>query len=463
MSATPTIERVEGRRPAKHPCFDSACSAEVARVHLPVAPRCNVQCLFCDRAFDCVNESRPGVTASLLNAEEAADRVDRLRARLPNLAVVGIAGPGDPLANPKETFAALRLVHERHPDLSLCLATNGLALPDHVEEIARLGVSHLTVTVNAIRPEVGRSIYSWVRANGRALTGTEAAELLWERQKAGIAAVAAAGITVKINTILVPGVNEGEVEPIARACAELGAGFMNLIPLLPVKGTPFESAGEPPRSLMTSLRTAAAGHLAQLSHCKRCRADAAGLLGRDLSQTELAGSGVSEGQSSAAEPVQGQSSSAEPARGQSSSVAQGQSPAAPRKRSFLAAVASREGLLVNQHLGEAERLFIFRVEGDGSCGTEDIRPLPAEGGGTERWEAVADSLADCEALLVAGIGAPPRRVLEARGIAVHVVEGLVSEALGALAKGKDLSFLSRRPASCGSGCSGSASRGCGCA
>ena len=293
-------------------------------------------------------------------------------------------------------------------------------------------------------------------------------------QKAGIAAVAAAGITVKINTILVPGVNEGEVEPIARACAELGAGFMNLIPLLPVKGTPFESAGEPPRSLMTSLRTAAAGHLAQLSHCKRCRADAAGLLGRDLSQTELAGSGVSEGQSSsattlqgqssAAEPVQGQSSSAEPARGQSS---EGQSSAsgtaAPRKRSFLAAVASREGLLVNQHLGEAERLFVFRVEGDGSCGTEDIRPLPAEGGGTERWEAVADSLADCEALLVAGIGAPPRRVLEARGIAVHVVEGLVSEALGALAKGKDLSFLSRRPASCGSGCSGSASRGCGCA
>ena len=451
MSATPTIERVEGRQ---HPCFDAACSAEAARIHLPVAPRCNVQCRFCDRAFDCANESRPGVTASLLSAEEAADRVDGLRARLPNLAVVGIAGPGDPLANPKETFAALRLVHERHPDLSLCLATNGLALPDHVEEIARLGVSHLTVTVNAIRPEVGRSIYSWVRANGRALTGTEAAELLWERQKAGIAAVAAAGITVKINTILVPGVNEGEVEPIARACAELGARFMNLIPLLPVKGTPFESAGEPPRSLMTALRTAAAGHLAQLSHCKRCRADAAGLLGRDLGQAVLAK--ASAGESAAAE---GQSSEGQSLEGQSS---EGQSSRAPRKRSFLAAVASREGLLVNQHLGEAERLFVFRVEADGSCGTEDIRSLPAEGGGAERWEAVADSLADCEALLVAGIGAPPRRVLEGRGIAVHVVEGLVSEALGALAKGKDLSFLARRSA-CGSGCSGSASRGCGCA
>ena len=445
MSATPIIERDAEPRGPVHPCFDAGCSAKYARVHLPVAPRCNVQCRFCDRAFDCVNESRPGVTASLLSAEEAAARVDMLRAKLPSLSVVGVAGPGDPLANPKETFAALSLVHDRHPDLLLCLATNGLALAEHAEEIAGLGVSHLTVTVNAVRPEVGRSIYSWVRSGGRALTGTEAAELLWEKQRAGIAAAAALGLTIKINTILVPGVNEDEVGLIASSCAGLGARYMNLIPLLPVAGTPFADAGEPSSAVMAALRAEAAAQLPQLSHCKRCRADAAGLLGQDLSPAELA-----------------QSTAGDLASAEGQSLGRGQS-AAPRKRSLLAAVSSREGLLVNQHLGEAERLFVFRVESDGSYGTEDIRPLPSGGGGEDRWAAVADALSDCEALFVAGIGAPPRRVLESRGIAIHVVEGLISDALTALARGKDLSFLARRDPACGSGCSGSASRGCGCA
>jgi len=148
MSAIPIIE---------HPCFDPAHKTSVSRLHLPVAPRCNVQCRFCDRSFDCVNESRPGVTASLLSPAEALERVDRLRDRLPSLKVVGIAGPGDPLANVEETYATFRLVRTRHPDLALCLATNGLGLPGRAAELADLGVSHLTVTVNAIDPDVASS------------------------------------------------------------------------------------------------------------------------------------------------------------------------------------------------------------------------------------------------------------------------------------------------------------------
>jgi len=38
----------------------------------------------------------------------------------PYVKVIGIAGPGEPLANP-ETFEALRLVHEEFPHLIMCL------------------------------------------------------------------------------------------------------------------------------------------------------------------------------------------------------------------------------------------------------------------------------------------------------------------------------------------------------
>ena len=32
-----------------HPCFDELAHERVGRVHLPVAPRCNIGCLFCER------------------------------------------------------------------------------------------------------------------------------------------------------------------------------------------------------------------------------------------------------------------------------------------------------------------------------------------------------------------------------------------------------------------------------
>ena len=55
-----------GRGASAHPCFDKEARHKNARVHLPVAPKCNIQCNYCNRKFDCVNESRPGVTSSVL-------------------------------------------------------------------------------------------------------------------------------------------------------------------------------------------------------------------------------------------------------------------------------------------------------------------------------------------------------------------------------------------------------------
>jgi len=425
-----------------HPCYSFSHAATSARVHLPVAPRCNVQCRFCDRSFDCANESRPGVAAEILSPEEALARVDRLRARLPNLAVIGIAGPGDPLANPRESLETFRLVKEKHPDLILCLATNGLALVDRVDEIERLGVSHLTVTVNAIDPSIGERVYSWVRIDGRARAGAAAAALLWERQRAGISLAARRGLEIKINTILIPGVNEAEVEKIARECASLGAKCMNLVPLIPVRGTPLERAGAPDPATVAQLRRNASEHISQLSHCARCRADAAGLLGSDIPPEELARAPIAALPRVHARPC-----------GEPGLRAAG--------GSLLAAVASREGFFVNQHLGEADRLFIFRVGGDGTVVAQGARALPLPGGGDERWAEVARIISDCGALFASGLGAPPRRALEAAGIAVHVVEGLAAEALRAAAAGRSLDFLAPR-AACGSGCSGSAAGGCGC-
>jgi len=67
-------------RSLRHPCFNVAAKGSFGRVHLPVAPTCNIKCNFCDRRSDCVNESRPGVTSSVLEPDQALRYLDRVLA-----------------------------------------------------------------------------------------------------------------------------------------------------------------------------------------------------------------------------------------------------------------------------------------------------------------------------------------------------------------------------------------------
>lgn len=253
---------------SRHPCFNPEAHRRFARVHLPVAPACNLACAFCDRKFSCVNESRPGVTAEVLSPHEALDRLADAAARLPGLSVAGIAGPGDPLANPEETFTTLELLRRDFPDLLTCVSTNGLDLPGAARELARLGVSHVTVTVNAASAATAAVIYP----------GTDPEGLL-EAQRRGIALLKGLGLTVKINTVVLPGINELEVAEIARGAAALGADLMNCIALIPVPDTKFAFVTPPGPEKMNALRQAAGAFMTQMRHCSRCRADAAGPLG----------------------------------------------------------------------------------------------------------------------------------------------------------------------------------------
>ena len=66
--------------------------------------------------------------------------------------MLGIAGPGDPLAIRERTFATFRMLAEQAPDIKLCVSTNGLALPDCVDELAKHNIEHVTITINCIDP-----------------------------------------------------------------------------------------------------------------------------------------------------------------------------------------------------------------------------------------------------------------------------------------------------------------------
>lgn len=283
-----TCSMMKFKQQSDHPCFGGDHN-KAGRVHLPVAPGCNIKCGFCERKYDCVNESRPGVTSKVLTPEQGVRRVELVKQHMdkqkgPNLKVVGIAGPGDPLANPK-TFATFRLVRESFPEMTLCLSTNGLRLPEAIDKIVAVGVTSLTVTINALTPETGAKVYEWIRYDGKKISGVDGAALLLEKQFAGLKLAAEAGLMVKVNHVYIPGINDHETLDLAVKVRELGAMMMNITPIIPV-GI-FKDVVPPSEETMELVRNQAELILSQARHCKQCRADAAGLIGQDIDLESL--------------------------------------------------------------------------------------------------------------------------------------------------------------------------------
>ncbi len=270
-----------------HPCFGGNHHKN-GRIHLAVAPRCNIKCGYCTRKHDCVNESRPGVTSRIYTPLEALNKVREVMASDllgPVIRVVGIAGPGDPLAN-EETFETFRLIGKEFPQLIKCLSTNGLLLPERISELEEIDLQSLTVTINALDPEVAGQIYSFIRYLGATYTGVEAGGIIIANQLEGVRRAVEYGMTVKINTVLIPGVNDDQIPLIAEKIKELGAFVMNVMPLIPQ--AKFAGLEAPTPELLESVRSANEKIIGQFRHCRQCRADAIGLIGQDVS-TEFGG------------------------------------------------------------------------------------------------------------------------------------------------------------------------------
>jgi nitrogen fixation protein NifB len=344
----------------------------------------------------------------------------------PGLTVVGIAGPGDPMANAPQTMETMRRIKAKWPDMILCLSSNGLELAEHAAELAEIGVSHVTVTVNAVNLDVAEKIYSWARVGKVLYRGRQAAEVLLERQAQAIDALKKHGLTVKINTIIIPGVNDQHIEAIAKAMKAKGVDILNCMAIIPNADTKFAEIIPPSKGQVEAVRAKAEAYLPQMRHCQRCRADAVGLLEKDRSG-ELAGL---------------------------LSACSNMVVTHDETRPYVA-VATMEGLLVNLHLGEAQGFQIWGEDGQGGYKLVEERPAPPTGGGPKRWYALAQLLKDCRAALVSGVGDTPQAILEEEGLKVVNMAGFIAQGLDAVYKTGNFAQLKLKV---GAGCAG---KGCG--
>lgn len=378
----------------KHPCYSGEAHHKYARIHLPVAPRCNIQCNYCNRKFDCVNESRPGVTSEVLTPELAKAKFDWVKSEIEELSVVGIAGPGDALADWYNTKQTILRIKATNPDLIFCISTNGLLLPELAPEIVELGIEHVTVTVNALDVNIGAKIYQHVRYRGKYYFGTEAAKILLDNQLAGIEYLTAHGILVKINMVMIKGINDMHIPVVVKKLKQLGVFVTNIMPLIPAPGSAFEHFPQTSMKELNELRNRCAVDVEQMRHCQQCRADAIGRLGEDRS----------------AEFRMCQRQITEPVLNNTV------------KRQYKIAVASKYGKLVDLHFGHAERFTIYQGDGQNFAEIEQ-RTVQKYCAGVEECEEeetkrdkMIESLGDCDAVLAMRIGYHAKERLRQKGI-----------------------------------------------
>ncbi len=420
-----------------HPCYSEEAHHYFARMHVAVAPACNIQCHYCNRKYDCANESRPGVVSELLTPDQAVKKTKAVAANIPQMTVLGIAGPGDPLANPERTFETFRRLSAEAPDIKLCVSTNGLALPDCVEELSKHNIDHVTITINTLDPKIGAEIYPWIYWNNHRIRGEKGARILIEQQQKGLEMLVAKGILVKVNSVLIPGVNDEHLKEVSKVVKQKGAFLHNVMPLIAEAehGTFYGVMGQrgPSDEELQDLQDECAGDMNMMRHCRQCRADAVGLLGEDrgseftldkIEEMDIDYEAAMKTRAIVHQGIEEELAEKEAKKARLAAVKVPSGPTANNKdfRPVLMAVATSGGGVINQHFGHATEFLIYEAS---SSGVRFIGHRKVDqyciGNDTcgEKESALAGSirsLSGCEAVLCSKIGFEPWGLLEEAGI-----------------------------------------------
>jgi nitrogen fixation protein NifB len=355
-------------------------------------------------------------------------------ANIPQMTVLGIAGPGDPLANPERTFDTFRQLSQDAPDIKLCVSTNGLALPDSVEELSKHNIDHVTITINCVDPEIGAQIYPWIFWENKRIKGIEGAKILIEQQQKGLEMLVAKGILVKVNSVMIPGVNDKHLAEVSKIVKAKGAFLHNVMPLIAEAehGTFYGVMGQrsPTQEELMELQDACSGDMNMMRHCRQCRADAVGLLGEDrgdeftldkIEDMEIDYQAAMEKRKVIHEAIAEEMHSKRAAKAESD--AKHAADAKLTTRPVLMAVATSGQGVINQHFGHAKEFLIYEASPEGVrfmshrktdlyCSGDDTC-----GDGESVLQRTIRALEGCEAVLCSKIGYEPWDMLEQAGIA----------------------------------------------
>jgi cyclic pyranopterin phosphate synthase len=191
--------------------YCDAYNRPIEYLRISVTDRCNLRCVYCMPEEGVEQLPRE----DMLSYEEIA-RLARIVAGM-GIHKMRITG-GEPLAR-KGIVRLVRLLAAIPGVDDLAMTTNGTLLAGAAEGLARAGLKRVNISLDTLRPER----YAAMTRRGRL-----------EDVLAGIAAAERAGLTpIKINVVVVRGVNDDEVPELARRAVDDGwnVRFIEVMPL----------------------------------------------------------------------------------------------------------------------------------------------------------------------------------------------------------------------------------------
>ncbi len=166
-------------------------------LRVSVTDRCNFRCRYCMPRERFGKDHAFLPRAELLSFEEVTRVVGVLTGVLRKVRLTG----GEPLL--RKDLAALVAMLARDSQLQVALTTNGVLLPQFAQPLAEAGLTRLTVSLDALDPDVFRAVTD---------ADYNASDVLL-----GIASATAAGFTrLKVNCVVRRGLNESEILPLVR-------------------------------------------------------------------------------------------------------------------------------------------------------------------------------------------------------------------------------------------------------
>lgn len=173
-------------------------------LRISVTDRCNLRCTYC------MPKEVFGADYVFLKKDQwlRFTELDQLVGAFVQLGVrkLRLTG-GEPLLRP----GLSKFIHglRRFPEIEdIALTTNGLRLAERVDELKAAGLQRVTVSLDALDPEIAG------RMNGRGIAP--------DAVLAGVDAARRAGLGVKINMVVERGTNDREILPMARCFKERG-------------------------------------------------------------------------------------------------------------------------------------------------------------------------------------------------------------------------------------------------
>ncbi|MGL1932519.1 MAG: radical SAM protein [Desulfotalea sp.] len=337
-------------------------------IELPVAPRTNARTRFSPMEVMQPHTLQPMEARNWLRGYmEHGKAIER----------IGIVGPGDPLATIDITFETLQLIKQDLPEVSFYIKTLGIGGEKYADQLAKLGVTHVEMQIDSLDTEILKKIYAWIRPGFKTLALPEAVEILKLEQEKAICAFKDVGMKVTAVTTLYPDNNINHVKKIAPILSKMGVDDMLLEPYITSDNTEI-TLNSITENILRSVSDSVAKHITLQK-------------GRKL-------------------PSQAQKAD------------KSELFAKPSKERPNIAVVSSNGIEVDLHLGHAIQVLIYGPREDGLVCLLELRPAPEPGGGSSRWDKLADHLQDCFTILAAHAGDKPQQILAQKGISTLLTE-----------------------------------------